>query len=176
MNPDVQINSEGREVNYEVSGYMWLDSSCMQDAIAVSSDVMPTIKTPLTSQSLDLIIRLLQTCKHNDISALLTLSGMLMAFHYESVLSLWSGCPIVIAIGLPETGKSTAIKLGLSMVGMDESSKYVSGSTTFFLERSSLSTLPFGIDDPPEPNSKSPLKPADVIMSIYNGAKTAPLT
>ena len=56
---------------------------------------------------------------------------------------------------------------------MDESAKYVSGSTAFFLERSALSTLPFGIDDPPEPNSKSTLKPSDVIVSIYNGAKTA---
>ena len=79
----------------------------------------------------------------------------------------------MVVIGPSETGKSTVIKLGLSIVGMDESSLYVSGSTSFFLERSSMSTLHFGIDDPPEPNYKSTLKPADVIVSIYNGAKTA---
>ena len=145
----------------------------MQDALVLSSDIMPKIKLPLSSKPVQLVVRLLQCCKHNALSALLTVSGVLMAFHYITIVSLWGGCPISVAFGPSETGKSTAIKLGLAMVGMDESAKYVSGSTSFFLERSSLAMLPFGIDDPPEPNSKSTLKPSDVIVSIYNGAKTA---
>jgi hypothetical protein len=96
-----------------------------------------------------------------------------MAFHYEQVCSIWSGCPVVVAFGPPETGKSTAIIIGLSLLGIEESSKYVSGSTAFFLERCCSSTLPFGIDDPPKPNSKTTIDPGDMIVSLYNGSMTA---
>ena len=66
------------------------------------------------------MIRLLQCCKHNAMSGLLTIVGVIMAFHYEHVLSLWGGCPIVVALGPPETGKSTAIVMGLALMGVDD--------------------------------------------------------
>ncbi len=173
MNSDVQINSIGEVILPEESGYVWLSEAHMPDAKASTTDAVPNIVLPLTSQPLDKLVRLLQCFKHNALSSLLTISGTVMAFHYEQICSTWSGCPVVVAFGPPETGKSTAIEIGLSLMGIDESSKYVSGSTAFFLERCCSSTLPFGIDDPPKPNSKSTLDPADIIMSVFNGAKTA---
>lgn len=173
MNDNVQISRDGNIISPESSGYVWLNESHMPDTKVSTADTVPKIILPLTSQPLDKVARLLQCFKHNALSSLLTIAGCVMAFHYEQVCSTWSGCPVVVSFGPPETGKSTAIVLGLSLMGVDECSKYVSGSTAFFLERCCSSTLPFGIDDPPKPNSKSTLDPGDVIMSVFNGAKTA---
>ena len=68
-----------------------------------------------------------------------------MAFHYTSIVG---GCPIPIACGPSEARKTTAILAGLSICGSSNTSHYVKGTNAFFLERSSLLTLPYGIDDP----------------------------
>ena len=46
------------------------------------------------------------------------------AFHNKTNVSQWGGCPSTVASGPLETDKSTAIKLDLAMVGMEESAKY----------------------------------------------------
>ena len=43
----------------------------------------------------------------------------------------------------------------------------------FFLERSSLSSLPFALDDPPKSAKGSDL--SDFVVDLYNGCKTANL-
>lgn len=58
------------------------------------------------------------TTSYNVTSGLLTIARFFMAFHYEYILSMWGGCPVVVAIGHPETGKSTAIVMGLAMTGL----------------------------------------------------------
>ena len=53
---------------------------------------------------------------------------------------------------------------------------YVKGTNTFFLERASLSSLPFAIDDPPKiSNKNSGIDINDLIVDLYNGCKTANL-
>lgn len=173
MNGDIQITSDGLVSSPEESGYVWLDESHMSDTKNSMADTIPMIVLPLTSRPLEKFVRLLQCFKHNALSSLLTVAGSVMAFHYEQVRSTWSGCPVTVAFGPPETGKSTAIVMALSLMGIDESCKYVSGSIAFFLEKCCSSTLPFGIDDPPKPNSKATLDPADVIISVFNRGKTS---
>ena len=68
-----------------------------------------------------------------------------MFFHYKQIVSTFS---IVIASGPPASGKSTAIKAGLSLFGCSNNNLFVKGTNRGFLKRSSVSTLPFGIDDP----------------------------
>lgn len=173
LNNKLQIDKKGNEIKPEESGYILLNESLVQDCKVLSSDIQTRILMPLSTEPLNKIVQFLQVTKHNALSSLLTLSGVIMAFHYETILSIWSGSPIVVAVGPSETGKSTAITIGLSMIGVAETAKYVSGSTSFFLERCGASTLPFGVDDPPKPNSKALLNPADIIISVYNGSKTA---
>ena len=81
-------------------------------------------------------------------AALLVLAGTLMAFHYHSVVHIYGGCSTTVATGCSETGKSTAIRAALSLFGCDDIGRYVKGTNAAFLERSSLSTLPYSIDDP----------------------------
>jgi hypothetical protein len=99
---------------------------------------------------------------------------------------LFSGCPVVVCNGPAETGKSTSIRAALSFcgklivfhaievsippIGSQASSMYVKGSSAFFLERSSISTLPFTIDDPPKSGSG-----VDIVMDLYNTCKNANL-
>lgn len=50
---------------------------------------------------------------------------------------------------------------------------YVKGTNAFFLERASLSSLPFGIDDPPKSSKGSDI--SDLVVDLFNGCKTANL-
>ncbi len=53
---------------------------------------------------------------------------------------------------------------------------YVKGSNAFFLERSSVSSLPYAIDDPPKATSKGgSVDINSLIVDLYNGCKTANL-
>ena len=98
--------------------------------------------------------------------------------HYSSVVEMHGGCPIPILHGPSETGKTTAILAGLSMFGSCNMAHYVKGTNSFFIDRSSMTTLPFGIDDPninaSGVKSKANfLNMAELVINFYNGARTA---
>ena len=98
-----------------------------------------------------------------------------MSFHYEQVAGMYGGCPIVTAIGPTETGKSTSIRAALSLFGMTKDSKgfYVEGSYAYFLERSALSCLPYGIDEVCTTNKQFDF--VKFVVDLYGGAKMANL-
>ena len=50
---------------------------------------------------------------------------------------------------------------------------YERGTNAFFLERASMSSLPFGIDDPPKGSKGNDI--SDLIVDLYQGGKTANL-
>lgn len=41
-----------------------------------------------------------------------------MSLHYSTITKEYGGCPIVIAVGPSETGKTTALTAALSLSGM----------------------------------------------------------
>ena len=86
---------------------------------------------------------------------------------------MFSGFPIVFAIGPTETGKSTSIKAGLSLVGANRESFYVEGSTAYFMERSALSCIPYGIDEACHDSKQFDL--LKLVVDLHGGAKTANL-
>ena len=96
-----------------------------------------------------------------------------MSSHYTQVVKTYGGFPIVLAVGPTETGKSTAIKAGLSLVGMAKDGFYVEGSTAYFMERSALSCLPYGIDEACSDNKQFDLM--KLVVDLHGGAKTANL-
>ena len=111
-----------------------------------------TLLNTLTLQRTLPLIRIV--LKHNFVSGLLVVAGCVMSLHYCVVISLNSGCPMIIATGESETGKSTAIKVAIFLTGTSgyyvvkispagvKNSIYVKGSNAFFLERAALSSLP----------------------------------
>ena len=116
--------------------------------------------------------------KHNFVESLLGMGGGIQTFHYESVIKHFSGCPITLLRGPPESGKSTLILAILGMCGCQVSSYYVKGTNAFFIDCSSESTLPYGIDDPllkgTAGSSKTNLLDVrELVVDLYNGAKSA---
>ena len=56
--------------------------------------------------------------KHNFISSLLAVSGAVMALHCKTQTRVYAGLPEVTCLGPAETGKSTAIRAALFLLGM----------------------------------------------------------
>ena len=169
---DLIFNDEGDEV--ADAGYVWLNQSQLEDSAIPSDDLLPRVSFPLSTKPLTRLNALLKVCsKHNYNSSLLVIGGVVMSLHFRSVVEEFSGCPIIVALGPPETGKTTAIRAGLSLVGVKE--HYVKGTQAFFRQRAAMSTLPFGIDDPPQVSRNSNLDINDLIIDLYNGGKTADL-
>lgn len=48
---------------------------------------------------------------------------------------------------------------------------YERGTNAFFLERASVSTFPYSIDDPPKPSKGNDI--SDLIVDCFSGTKTA---
>ena len=142
----------------------------------VSADICPHITLPLSLEPLGSLINLMEIIeKHNFFSSLLVIAGVCLAFHYEVVLDLYGGCPITIALGEAETGKSTAIRAGLALFGGDEVCRYVKGTNAAFLERSCRSSLPFAIEEASKGKSKTRANQLDLtelIIDLYNGVRS----
>lgn len=49
--------------------------------------------------------------------ALLILGGMGVGFHYEEIRAMFDGVPLVMAYGLPVSGKSLAVEVAMSLIG-----------------------------------------------------------
>ena len=49
--------------------------------------------------------------------ALLTLGGMGVALHYEMLTELFDGVPLIMAYGMPVSGKSLAVHIAMSIIG-----------------------------------------------------------
>ncbi len=63
------------------------------------------------------LVGVLQTVmQHNFFASLIMAAGGILAFHY-SMVTKTAGCPIVLAEGLSQTGKSTALKVALALFG-----------------------------------------------------------
>ena len=156
---------------------MWLDHDIIDERTKVSfSDLSPIIHTPLEEEPKDvlqkMILRLKVCMKQNFESSLIIIGAAIMTFHYDTK---YGGCPIPLAVGPSEAGKTTAILTALSLFGCQESSYYVKGTNAFFLERSALSTLPYGIDDPQttKVGKTNRLDLPELIVDLYNAANSA---
>lgn len=53
--------------------------------------------------------------KHNFIPSVLMLGGAIVGFHYNSFKS--GSCPVMVAKGESQTGKSTTIRIAMSLFG-----------------------------------------------------------
>lgn len=174
LNGTTQISDAGEHVTYEQSGYMWSPMCISAHCDKVSfTELVPKMHYENSISLHEFVDSLKSISKHNYISALLVVGGAIMAFHYNKVATLFGGFPIVMALGETETGKSTAVKAGLSLYGMSKDGFYVDGSYGYFMERSALSCLHYGIDEACI-NSKQ-LDLVKLIVDLNGAAKTANL-
>lgn len=57
----------------------------------------------------------------NFVPALLILGGVGMALHYEELSQFYDGVPLIMAYGLPVSGKSLAVQIAMSLIGETKS-------------------------------------------------------
>ena len=174
LNETTQISDDGSLIPPDGGSYTWTPTCIAANCDKVClAELVPTISPELDVQPSEHLVNLLeQNCKHNFISALLVLGGAVMSCHYQTIVQQFGGFPIVLAVGPTETGKSTAIKAALSLFGMTKAGFYVDGSNAYFMERSALSCLPYGID---EGTTDKQLDLVKLIIALNGGAKTANL-
>ena len=67
-----------------------------------------------------------QIMQHNYYPSLMVLGACTTAFHYLTVQAKFGNCPIPIIFGPPGTDKTTALRCGLSMMGIAESTFIIS--------------------------------------------------
>ena len=179
LNSDFYINNTGNTIQPSLSEYIWSPECLSAKADKVSvHEITPSISTPLSVECLHEMVTLVETTmKHNALSALLLIGGAIMSCHYRQIVDTFGGFPIVLACGPTETGKSTSLKVGLSLTGGQKHAFYAKGTNAYFLERAALSCLPFGIDDPNMSTygGRKQLDIGELVVDLYNGAKTANL-
>ncbi len=109
----------GSCITPEESNYIWLDKNLLGDVGNVPSHcLLPKICTPLSVSPISRLLSAMKVVlKHNYLAGLLMVSGSIMAMHYSKIVEVLSGCPIVVAVGPSETGKSTSIKAALAFSG-----------------------------------------------------------
>lgn len=120
LGKDLHIDVMGNEIDDREKKYLWFDRGIIGEIGNVSTaDLLPNIQLPLTTNYLPHLVKLLKVAlKHNFYSSLLVLAGGVMSLHYSSIVTEYSGCPIIVATGEAETGKSTAITASLCMLGI----------------------------------------------------------
>ena len=91
-----------------------------------------------------------------------------MSCHYQQIVDSFGGFPIVLVYGPTETGKSTSLKVGLSLTVGQKHAFYAKSTDGYFLERAALSCLPFGIDDP---NMSTYGGRKHLVVELYSGAR-----
>ena len=165
LGPDIHINSQGQSVSPEESSYIWISDMYSGPGVAAKSSAC-TIQLPLGTQPLLMLMDLLrETMKHNFFPAVLTIGATCIALHYKTVMEKFEFCPVPLVFGSPGTGKTTAAKCGLAMIGVLTQRFWSHGTKEMYSQLCSDGFLPLLIDDPRSQNAISGL-----VMSLYNGA------
>jgi hypothetical protein len=184
LSSSLHLNEDGCLLSKEESKYVWLPQVAL---IGTSSDVSsaslsPIIRQPLSTEDLYGLLVCMKKCfKHNFIPSIMTLAGGLLALNYEAILESYEGCPVPYVYGPSQTGKTQACKTALALLGMLQKGFYKkTTSQKWFLERCSLSSMPFAIDDPRDVrdrrgNNTVPSDLLDLINDIFDGGIVANL-
>lgn len=105
------------------------------------SDVTAKVDALGLDAAVNYLVSLKKCLNHNFLPGLLVVSGALMSFHYLTVVELYGGYAVTVAMGEPGTGKSTSIMAALALFGCAHNGIFSKGTNVGMLERSSMSTI-----------------------------------
>ena len=161
--PDMILDENG--MTKTDSKYVWIGhlysgpfTAAHNTACSIDLPLRPLAIVPLVDQ-LEVVMG------HNFFPALLVLGATALATHYSTILERFLCCPVPLVFGDPGTGKTTALRCGLSFLGSQGKRLFSKATKEKYSSLCSSSTLPLVIDDP---QSQSVI--GDLVMSLYNGA------
>lgn len=88
-----------------------------------------------------------------------------MSIHYQSIIAELQFCPIVMMIGPPGAGKTTALNMVLDVTGGADDRFITDTSRQGILKKCVVSSMPVGWDDPSKPRDVE-----NLCIDLYNGA------
>ena len=128
--------------------------------------LIPTITTPFR-HSLQPLINLweaVEECsQHNSSSALFTFGAVAMNAHFQTLVELKGGAPVVVLYGEPDVGKTTIANAAMSVLGI-EACSFLGMRREFFVHLASQTSLGLMYDDP---NKVQEVE--NIIVDFYNG-------
>lgn len=101
--------------------------------------------------------------QHNAPAALFTFGAVAMNLHFQTVVELKGGAPVVMLYGDPDVGKTTVANAAMSMLGI-EACSFRGVRREFFVHLASQTSLGLMYDDP---NKVSEIE--NIIIDFYNG-------
>lgn len=137
VNPTTQFDSNGKRISADESHYLInLNlTTNIQNARYLKRTYVQKLKYYRARAVKVIYYTLLKKCVvHNFTNMTVLLGSGVMTFHFSSICKKYGGCSIPVAIGDPQTGKSTGVKATLSLCGSQESGYYVKGTNAFFLD------------------------------------------
>lgn len=151
LNKLVHMDKTGNRIPAEQSEYIWLGKRIGNrnlPNVASPSDAsfVPNNHPPITA--IEITLRSLKNAVDNNyIAAFILIASAGMSMHYECIQEIYGMCPTVVGIGPKNTGKSTAAKTALALIGTPQFFvRDFTASQTSVLN--SRKTFPSVFDDP----------------------------
>jgi hypothetical protein len=151
LNSEIQVNDYGDLITSDESPFIWIGGMVGNRNFATiappeDAATIPALNTPekVFNETLGLLKK---AVGNNYLSSFFFIASAAMALHYEEVIEKYGMCPTPVSVGLKNTGKSTAARTAISLLGTPQ----------FFLRDFSLTqtsiltsrrTFPTVLDDP----------------------------
>ena len=146
--PKLILDSKGEHINQNDSDQVWIGHLVSAKKVAEDSTQL-AISLPLSTESLNTLFSTLGALmQHNFYPSVLTLGATAMALHYLTLIQRNHHCHIPFLSGASGTGKTTALRSGLSLLGAHEKRFFSRGTKEKYTLHCSESTIPVGCDDP----------------------------
>ncbi|KAL9987554.1 hypothetical protein ACROYT_G001882 [Oculina patagonica] len=168
LNEDIQLDEHGNQLGLDTTNIVWLGKYTSRYNV-VPQKYAADVTTPLRSESLIDVLKRLRKCSgQNFVPSFLYIASGVMLVHYSYCLDRFQQCPTPLAVGPKGTGKTTAGKVFLSLVGHGKKKLARQLSDVECLQQSSMSSFPLVYDDPDNITSIKSL-----INNFFNGQSKA---
>ena len=173
LNERVQFHSNGEKLSVNESPYVWLGALIGRrnlPGVPINSDaaIMPD-KTEDPKEALSCTLQALKAAVDNNyVPAFMVIAAALLCTHYETVFETYGMCPTPIVIGKKNTGKSTAARTSLYLLGVPQKHFIREFTDTQTTSQNARKTFPSVFDDPDKISQVKSL-----IDNTFNGGARA---
>ena len=155
----LHLNDEGCVIDSD-------DQHSYFDQQKIEPRLIPAINTPYR-RSVRPLVNLweaMDICsQHNSGAALFTFGAVAMNLHFQTLVELKGGAPVVVLYGEPDVGKTTIANAAMSVLGI-EACTFRGTRREFFVHLASQTSLGLMYDDP---NKVQEVE--NIIVDFYNG-------
>ena len=158
LNQTVQIGPQGGLIPPEEQQYVWitgkiaalrgLDSGEQLSKFLANPERQHIISLPLSKEPLKVAIELLRNMMGcNFIPSILTLASVPLNCHFEYFQSKLGICPVLVAVGDPQSGKTTSLRVAAALTGSPSTDQFSEVTDAYAVKQLSENTMGLIVDD-----------------------------